>query len=48
MIVDRIGIPADFRFGGALALLGLAAIASLNSAAQAAGKAPLTGKVRVE
>jgi predicted MFS family arabinose efflux permease len=47
MIVDRVGIPADFWLGSALALLGLAAIASFGSSAQSTN-AQLTGQVRPE
>ena len=45
-VVDHVGIPADFWFGSALALLGLAAVAC----AGATGKtsAPLAGQVRPE
>jgi predicted MFS family arabinose efflux permease len=32
-VVDRVGIPADFWFGSALALLGLAAVGSFGTIA---------------
>jgi predicted MFS family arabinose efflux permease len=47
-VVDRVGIPADFWFGSALALLGLAAIASFGATGKTSANTELTGQVRVE
>jgi predicted MFS family arabinose efflux permease len=47
-VVDRVGIPADFWFGSALALLGLAAIASFGATGKTSANPELTGQVRVE
>jgi predicted MFS family arabinose efflux permease len=45
-VVDRVGIPADFWFGSALALLGLAAIACFGATEKIFANAELTGQVR--
>jgi predicted MFS family arabinose efflux permease len=47
-MVDRVGIPADFWFGSALALLGLAALASFGAIGARSAEAELTAQVRVE
>jgi predicted MFS family arabinose efflux permease len=47
-VVDQIGIPADFWFGSALALLGLAAIAGVGVTGTSSANAELTGQVRPE
>lgn len=47
-VVDRVGIPADFWLGSALALLGLAAIASLSATGKTTANAELTAAVRAE
>ncbi|MEW9585893.1 MULTISPECIES: MFS transporter [Paraburkholderia] len=47
-VVDRVGISADFWFGGVLALLGLAAIASFGATEKIFASAELTGQVRPE
>jgi predicted MFS family arabinose efflux permease len=47
-VVDRVGIPADFWFGSALALLGLAAIASFGAIGERSAEAELADQVRVE
>lgn len=48
MVVDRIGISADFWFGSALAMLGLATIVGVGRTASDSVKAPLTGRLRQE
>jgi predicted MFS family arabinose efflux permease len=45
-VVDRVGIPADFWFGSALALLGLAAIGRFGATEKIFANAELTGQVR--
>ncbi len=47
-VVDRVGIPADFWLGSALAMLGLAAIASFGSDGKPAVAAELREQVRCE
>jgi predicted MFS family arabinose efflux permease len=47
-VVDRVGIPADFWFGSALALLGLAAIACFGATEKIFANVELTGQVRPE
>jgi predicted MFS family arabinose efflux permease len=47
-VVDRVGIPADFWFGSALALLGLAALASFGAIGERSADAELMAQVRVE
>jgi predicted MFS family arabinose efflux permease len=47
-VVDRVGIPADFWFGSALALLGLAALASFGAIGERSANAELMAQVRVE
>jgi predicted MFS family arabinose efflux permease len=39
-VVDHVGIPADFMLGGALALLGLAALASIGTEASEGAAIP--------
>jgi predicted MFS family arabinose efflux permease len=47
-VVDQVGIPADFWFGSALALLGLAAIASFGGSGKTSANAELTRQVQSE
>lgn len=47
-VVDQVGIPADFWFGRALALLGLAAVACFGATVKTSANAKLTGQVRAE
>jgi len=47
-VVDQVGIPADFWFGSALALLGLAAVACFGATLKTSANAKLTGQVRPE
>jgi hypothetical protein len=47
-VVDQVGIPADFWFGSALALLGLAAVACFGATVKTSANAKLTGQVRPE
>jgi predicted MFS family arabinose efflux permease len=47
-VVDHVGIPADFWFGSALALLGLAAVACTGATGKTSANAALAGQVRPE